>query len=226
MPTETRIVAPSPTKRLVYAAEGGMLEVPVGWELLAPGDGVLTRRVKAGGPSWTVQEKKRRRTFSHGVWAPADRIAEVKAALETERSTEAYKKRRKADAKRRDQKQAVYVEDFHGAVVRFLGFAERHAEVAGRLADAVAHHATPIGSGTVARTERIPIEDRAQAAVIAWLRHATTAYDHMSIARVKGERREVRRKLAERSRRLLEGYRVGDDVDAEKCPLQRALQLT
>jgi len=41
-----------------------MLQVPDAWELLPPGDAALTRRAKAGGPSWTVQEKKGRRTFS------------------------------------------------------------------------------------------------------------------------------------------------------------------
>jgi len=46
-----------------------------------------------------------------------------------------------------------------------------------RLARAVADHATPVGSGTVARTKRIPVEERAEAAVIAWMRHQTTGYD-------------------------------------------------
>ena len=53
------------------------------------------------------------------------------------------------------------------------------------------------------------------------MRHHTTAYDHMQIARVKGERRAVRRQLAERSRVLLDGYRAGRDVP--DCPLRRAL---
>ena len=83
-------------------------------------------------------------------------------------------------------------------------------------------HATPVGSGTVARTQRIPIERRAESAVIAWLRHATTAYDNMKIARVRGKRREVRRLLAEQSRRLLEKYRAGHAAD-QTCPLQLAL---
>ncbi len=81
----------------------------------------------------------------------------------------------------------------------------------------------PTGSGTVARTQRIPVERRAEAAVLAWLRHQTTAYDDMTIARVKGKRREVRRRLAEQSRRLLGAYRRGDAVDAVGCPLQAAL---
>ena len=41
--------------------------------------------------------------------------------------------------------------------------------------------------------------------------------------RLKGKRREVQRMLAEQSRRLLAGYRAGDAVDSEECPLQRAL---
>ena len=84
-------------------------------------------------------------------------------------------------------------------------------------------HATPVGSGTVARTERIPVTRRAEAAVIAWLRHHTTAYDHMTIARVKGRRREVRRALAERSRELLDVYRQGRARDLVRCPLRAAL---
>ena len=45
----------------------------------------------------------------------------------------------------------------------------------------------------------------------------------MTIARVKGERREVRRELAERSRSLLTAYRAGRTVNRRTCPLQRPL---
>ena len=51
----------------------------------------------------------------------------------------------------------------------------------------------------------VPIEQRAESTVIAWLRHQTTAYESTKIARVNGKRREVRCVLAEQSRRLLEG---------------------
>jgi hypothetical protein len=74
----------------------------------------------------------------------------------------------------------------------------------------------------VARTKRIPIERRAEAAVIAWMRHQTTGYDSMKIARVKGQRREVRRMLAQRSKELLGAYRRGDLITAT-CPLAKAL---
>ena len=97
-----------------------------------------------------------------------------------------------------------------------------HADLADRLARAVADHATPVGSGTVARTKRIPVEQRAEAAVIAWMRHQTTAYESMTIPRVKGKRREVRRMLAQRSKELLSRYRRGEAV-GEECPLKKAL---
>jgi hypothetical protein len=67
------------------------------------------------------------------------------------------------------------------------------------------------------------VERRAEAATIAWLRHATTEYDEMKIARVKGLRREVRRALAERSRALLDRYRRGLVIAEADCPLRRAL---
>lgn len=222
MPNETRIVAPGPSDRSVRADEGQILQAPSDWELLPPGDAAMTRRVKAAGPNWTVQQKKGRKVFSLGVWAPAERIAAIRVDLESERSTDAYAKRRSADKARRERKQSEYVEDFRVAVLTFLDFARSHAKLAEKMADAVTQHATPVGSGTVARTQRIPIERRAESAVIAWLRHKTTAYDNMKIARVKGKRRKVRRMLAEQSRRLLNKYRNGGVAD-RTCPLQQAL---
>lgn len=223
MCSETLIVSPSSVPGTVKASDGRTLPVPPGWELLPPGDAGLTRRVKAAGPSWTVQEMKGRKKFSRGVWAPAENIRVAREALGAERVTDTYVKRRAADASRRERKQDEYVEDFRGAVLAFLAFDARHAELGERLASAVTEHATPVGSGTVARTQRIPIEQRAESAVIAWMRHQTTSYDHMNIARIKGERREVRRELAAISRNLLARYRRGAIVDAATCPLQQAL---
>lgn len=222
MPDQSRNVSPGPKPRSVRTADGLILRVPSDWELLPPGDAALTRRVKKAGPSWTVQEARGRKIFSRGVWAPSDRIRSLRAELEVERTDPAHAKRRAADAARRSRKQEAYVEDFHAAVLRFLDFALPHADLAERLATAVTTHATPVGSGTVARTTRIPIEKRAESAVIAWMRHATTAYDHLAIPRVKGERREVRRMLAEESRRILEAYRRNEPID-DGCPLRIAI---
>jgi hypothetical protein len=178
--------------------------------------------VKAAGDHWIVEEKKGRKVFSRGVWAPAATIERIRADLEAERSTEGYTKKKQADARRREQAQADYVEDFQGAVLVFLAFHPTHAALADRLARAVTAHSAPVGSGTVARTRRIPIERRAEAAVIAWLRHQTTGYDGMVIPRVRGKRREVRRLLAARSKELLARYRRGEPPQ-DGCPLQKAL---
>jgi hypothetical protein len=189
---------------------------------LPPGDAALTRRVKAAGDHWGVAEKKGRKVFSRGVWAPAATIERIRAELEAERATESFAKKKETDARRREKAQAEYVEDFFGAVVAFLAFHPLHADLADRLARAVTDHATPVGSGTVARTRRIPVEQRAEAAVIAWMRHKTTGYDGMAISRVKGKRREVRRLLARRSQELLHRYRRGEPM-AGDCPLRKAL---
>ncbi|MGA2498183.1 MAG: DUF2293 domain-containing protein, partial [Tepidisphaeraceae bacterium] len=197
---------PGPAPNTVRAADGRVLTVPAGWILLPPGDTALTRRVKAAGDHWVVQEKRGRKIFSRGVWAPAATIERIRPELEAERSTEGFAKRKEADARRRDKAQAEYTGDFFAAVVTFLAFHARHADLAERLARAVTDHATPVGSGTVARTRRIPVEQRAEAAVIAWLRHQTTGYDGMVIPRVQGQRREIRRMLARRSQELLARY--------------------
>ena len=199
-----------------------MTPVPAGWVLLPPGDAALTRRVKAAGECWAVAEKRGRKVFSRGVWAPTTTVERVQADLDAERSTESFARKKEADARRREKAQTAYVEEFVGAVGSFLAFHPAHADLAARLARSVAAHATPVGSGTVARTRRIPVGERAEAAVIAWLRHQTTGYDGMAIPRVKGKRREVRRLLAGRSRELLDRYRRGEPV-ADGCPLRRAL---
>jgi hypothetical protein len=216
------VYLPGPDDGSVRCPRGTVLRPPADWELLPPGDPGLTRRVKAAGDHWLVEEKVGRKRFSRGAWAPRATIARIRGELAAERATDAYARRREADVRRREVKQAEYVDDFEAAVVAFLAFHERHAAIARRLAGAIAAHATPVGSGTVARTQRIPIERRAEAAVIAWMRHQTTAYDSMAIPRVKGRRREVRRLLAERSRDLLHRYRRGEPA-APGCPLATAV---
>jgi hypothetical protein len=180
--------------------------------------------VKAAGEHWVVQEKKGRKVFSRGIWAAATTIDKIRAELEVERSTTKYAKRKDADARRRDKTQIEYVEDFYEAVLTFLAFHPAHADLADQLARAVTEHATPVGSGTVARTKRIPVEQRAEAAVIAWMRHQTSAYESMKIPRIMGKRREVRRMLAQRSQELLGRYRRGDAV-GDECPLKRTLTI-
>lgn len=222
MPDRVREVTKGPRAGTVKAGEL-LLTIPSGWVLLPPGDPALTRRVKKAGPYWSMSEKRGRKVFSQGLYAPADRIEALRNELSVEREDPSYERKLTRAKEKRDEAQTQYAEDFTGAVQRFLAFAAPHAALAAELAVAIARHAVPVGSGTVARTKRIPIEQRAEAATIAWLRHQTTSYDDMQIPRVKGMRREVRRMLAERSRQLLGRYRAGAVVPPESCLLRRGL---
>jgi hypothetical protein len=207
----------------VRAEDGTLLTPPEDWQLLAPGDAMITRRVKAGGPHWVVKEKKGRKLFSRGIWAPTKRIEAAQRYAERMRASPTYQRKLDAGRARRAEGQRVYVQDFQRAVHAFLRFPAQYAALAEQMALAIATHATPVGSGTVARTQRIPLVERAEAAVIAWMRHQTTAYDDMVVPRVKGMRRDIRRKLAARSHTLLGRYRRGEVVDPATCPLARAL---
>ncbi len=219
---ESLEVRPAGKSRQVVTGEGRTLEVPDDWDLLMPGDAALSRRIKKDGPTWTMYEMKGRKKFSRGIWAPAERIDALEQELKKEREDPAYEKKLAAGRARRAKEQVAYAGEFEGAVRDFLHFAEDYRELEIEMAKAIAAHAVPVGSGTVARTKRIPVERRAEAAVIAWMRHQTTAYDDMVIPREKGARREVRRMLAKRSRNLLNRYRQGISV-AGKCPLLLAL---
>ncbi|WAS96887.1 DUF2293 domain-containing protein [Nannocystis punicea] len=221
--SESLTLAPTADPRVFVAPDGRRLSPPPGWACLPPGDAALTRRVKSAGPSWAVVEKKGRKLFSKGLWAPAATIEALRVALEAERSTEAHAKKRAADGARRERTQAAYVVTFEQSVLEFLRFAPRWDALARAVAVRVTAHATPVGSGTVARTERIPVEERARAAVIAWMRHQTTGYDDMQIARVKGARREVRRELADISRAVLDLHRRDEPHAARACPLCQAV---
>jgi hypothetical protein len=213
------VFAPTADPRVFVAPDGTRHAAPAGWSCLPPGDAGLTRRVKALGPSWAVIEKRGRKAFSKGLWAPSENIEAAKVALEAERSTPAYAKKLAAAGARREREQAAYVVSFEAEVLSFLRFAARFESLARNVARRVTEHATPVGSGTVARTERISIDRRAESAVIAWMRHQTTAYDRIKIARVAGRRREVRRELAEISRGVLDLHRRDTPHAGATCPL-------
>ena len=223
MAVESLIVHPSDEARQVLNAVGEAMPVPDGWELLRPGDAALSGRIKKGGPSWAMIEMRGRKRFSRGIWAPADRIAALRAALKIERDDPSYQLKLEAGRARRAKEQMVYAREFEAVVAAYLDLDPRHRELSGLMAKAIADHAVPVGSGTVARTQRIPIEQRAEAATIVWMRHQTAAYDKMAIPREKGKRREVRRMLAKKSKQLLDRYRRAGEVRVGECPLGRAL---
>ena len=222
MPHKNRIVKPARSVGTVLAEDGCVLHIPPGWELLEPGDGPLTKLVKSKGSSWLVQVKIGRRLMSKGIWTAREHIVEGRREIEEKRSTAGYAQKRKTDLARKENIHKAYVANFSREVASFLSFAPCYKDLEEKLALAVTIHATPVGSGTVARTTRIPVKERASKAVVAWLRHQTTSYDRMTVARVKGRRREVRRELAALSMDLLSRYRKGEDM-SDSCPLMQAL---
>jgi len=205
--------------------EGKEVAIPPGWGFLPAGDAGLTRKVTAKTRFWRLQARMGRRMISKGIWAPESIIENARVEVEAQRASSGYQKRLEGDRRRREAKQQLYEEEFLGAVRSYLNFAPCYQELEQAMAEAITCHAVPVGSGTVARTIRIPLEERAAHAVIAWMRHQTTVYDSMAIARVKGERRRVRRLLAQQSKELLAGYRRGAAIDVD-CPLLKALKNT
>lgn len=221
---QIRLMRPGSDGQIIN--EYGLPEKPPhDWGFLPAGDAAVTRKVTALGDCWRIQIKKGRRLQSLGIWAPKDNIIRAKQEVKNMRSTPDYAKKRARAAKSRDQKQAAYTAEFEQAVINFLNFHPVYKAFETQMAKLITAHAIPIGSGTVARTQMIPLSERASRAVTAWMRHQTTEYDRMKIARVKGERRAVRRKLAERSSGLLKAYRKGEPI-APECPLQKALKRT
>ena len=120
MPNQTRDVSPGGKERQVKTEHGELLDVPAGWVLLPPGDAALSRRVKSEGPSWCVKEKKGRKVFSRGIWAPRERIERITHELALERANPAYQRKLDAGRQRRAAEQVVYAGDFEAAVRHFF----------------------------------------------------------------------------------------------------------
>jgi len=53
---DSAVFSAGPVLRTVRTADGRVLAVPDGWELLPPGDAALTRRVKDAGEFWAMVE--------------------------------------------------------------------------------------------------------------------------------------------------------------------------
>ncbi len=176
--------------------------------------------MKDAGEAWTVQEKRGRKTFSRGVWAPAETIERVRADLDAERSTEQYARRRQVrrrpprpragGLRRRVSQSRPRLPGIRSPVRR-----PRRKDRPGRSGTRDA------GRQWDGRAQRIPVKDRAAAAVIAWMRHQTTDYDEMHIHRVKGERRKRTGGRIEAVARLLPPR---EDRPAD-CPLLQAVVM-
>ncbi len=224
MPTQTRTFLVTQSDKTLKDKAGTVFIVPENWVNLPAGDASITRKLKSLGPTWTVQEKKGRKTFSHGVWAAQVQLQEAKALVEAQRRDPKHQKKLAQAKVRREEKEEVFGEDFQQAIISFLNFNEQYQTLVEQLAGLVKEHAVPVGSGTVARSSSVTLEDKAAMAVMAWMRHQTSDYDVTPVARIKGARRELRRNIARQSTRILAKYRSGEDADLKACPLYKALQ--
>ena len=108
---DSLVFQPGPGPRQLLKADGQLVEVPADWELLPPGDAAVTRRVKAAGPFWLVQQRRGRRVFSQGIWAPATTIQAVQASLEQERATPEHAKKQAAHVEKVWQDTVQDIED-------------------------------------------------------------------------------------------------------------------
>jgi len=223
MPTETRTFLITKSDSRLKDKSGKVYSVPAGWQKLPSGDASITRKLKSLGPSWTVQEKKGRKSFSHGVWAEKEHIEAAKSLVEAQRADPKHQKKLAQAKVRREEKEVVFSTDFQQEIIKFLNFDKKYQALVEQLAVLVKEHAAPVGSGTVARSSSVTLDDKAALAVMAWMRHQTSAYDSTSVPRIKGARRELRRKIARQSERILAKYRSGDEVDFILCPLYKAL---
>jgi len=206
-----------------YISEAGQpISPPSGWSFLPAGDAALTRRVTKDADYWKVCYKKGRRVYTKGIWAQTSTIEQAKQYVKAMREDDGYQKKLESSRASRARAEDRYVVEFTQAIVAHLNFHPSYAELAIRMSKLISEHATPVGSGTVARTKMIPIEQRAAKAVTAWMRHQTTEYDNMQIKRVKGARREVRSTLAKSSNSLLQNYRDGIAPSTD-CPLWSAV---
>ena len=223
MPTETRTFLITKSDSRLKDKTGKVYSVPAGWQNLPSGDASITRKLKSLGPSWTVQEKKGRKSFSHGVWAAKEHIEAAKSLVEAQRADPKHQKKLAQAKVRREEKEVVFSTDFQQEIIKFLNFDKKYQALVEQLAVLVKEHAVPVGSGTVARSSSVTLDDKAALAVMAWMRHQTSAYDSTSVPRIKGARRELRRKIARQSERILAKYRSGVEVDFILCPLYKAL---
>jgi len=153
----------------------GDIAIPEGWELLPPGDAYITRQVKRMGPYWVAKKPRRGYKETLGVWAPQQNIEAARrlAKKTEERRVEA----RRLSRRRQERGEEKYGEQFKQKVYEFLDFAPEYESLAKEIAEAAADHATQVGSGRVGRTKKLLIEQRAELAARAYIRHKYTDYE-------------------------------------------------
>jgi hypothetical protein len=77
----------------------------------------------------------------------------------------------------RDRNEERYRSQLAAAIVTYLAFAPEHAELADKIAERAAARAGEVGSGRVGRTQLLSVDERAELAARADIRHNHTNYE-------------------------------------------------
>ncbi len=162
---------PGPTPNSVRTTANEVLAVPLGVGAARAGDALDAAR-QSGGRAFGLSKKRRAAGSSPRCLAPVAVIERLRTELASETRHWQFAKRQASAAARRETAHAEYVEDFTDAVRTCLAFHPRHAELAERLASRGRRARDTSGQrAPLPGRKRIPIEQRAEAALIAWLRH-------------------------------------------------------
>jgi len=86
-------------------------------------------------------------------------------------------RQREVNARQRDRAEAAHREELAAAVFRWLDFAPHHSLLATELCVGAVEQAAVLGSGRAGRVRTLPLEERAELAARAFIRHRHTDYD-------------------------------------------------
>lgn len=185
----------------------GDVEVPTGWALLPSGDAFVTRTVKATGVywlAWQPRSRSRRHRRLIGLLAPEPTITAAEQAAAATAAARA--RRREQGARTRERQEVRYRSQLERAVVAYLAFAPEHEELAHGIAAAAATRAAEVGSGRVGRTRLRPLEERAELAVRAEIRHSHTAYHRWLDDEAGGVDDEMYRQIKREAHRAVDVF--------------------
>ncbi|MDE1822524.1 MAG: DUF2293 domain-containing protein [Euryarchaeota archaeon] len=154
--------------------EYGEVEVPKGWVFLPSGDAFVTRQTKMG-LHWVLLKRRKGYTATLGILCPEESVQQAKAkAAQTQGAREAQRETGKRSRARAEERYRTQLEQ---AILSFLAFAPKHEPLAREIARGAVSQATPVGSGRVGRTKKLALEERAELAARAYIRHKHTDYE-------------------------------------------------
>ncbi|QZE15213.1 DUF2293 domain-containing protein [Halosquirtibacter laminarini] len=204
-------------------SENRIIEIPSGWTFLPAGDAGITRNVTKQAQYIRWKKKKGKRWISQGLWAPSEIVEVAQQKMLQLRNSNNYALQKEKRLQRRDHQHSLFCGELKVEIIKILSFHKRYAALQERAAEAITKHTAPIGSGTAARSSSLNTSQKAQRAINGWIRHHLTNYDNTPVARIKGERTKLRKRMIEEGEKVLNIYREGKDAP-NPCPIEMALK--